>query len=923
MSEGDSAMEQARNDHKLWGKHKWRGKLFSSEEKEGKYLRQQGNFDDSVADFLHSPSENTSAGQQQQHATLLSRIETSTSSRWPSAAQVSNLSAEMPLYPRRKLPRNKNAHVTFESAAPEIIGEGGDEAELPSLAISRSRKSSKPKPHSHDQPVEQAAKSVPPLLRKDHFPGTVAPAVPSVTQAPELVSLRRKPTRVENARDNEALQTGDSGTGEGIPNSSGATRADVPQERLPDVQDAGEYTSRSENPTTPAVRKGFRVEVEAPPSQQGTTPSYDNADTRRQDDTSLLHLSSLEPALPLGNSLTPIPSPRPAQKLTPSSYPFPSSRQVETTLPQIGSAITQRQYHPQAEDSPMPASEARPYLKRIARTMGDDAIEDFGARVQRFNEVFRLGTTASGSLIEASFTQWTRICAWWFLKGRQELESAVRSRPRSGDGSHGGGDMVLSPELKQAYLDLAKAWWISKEITPGHSELRKYGDASMSSLVAIVGSFGNTRLAEVIEVHLGITANMRALAMSMKRNNKLPPDDFEIHRLVSRVWIQYAILSATTRSLLSGRSPRSLVSATPDDVESHPPITVGDTKHYFNYGSMFVETSLIDGQAELRLPCLLTILRGRSSWDLDFTTASQDGQVNIVVQNSREAGVTWGDVHWNIKMYTMQITLTDRFTVDVHFSEKDFKSLWGIRNYTQKVLKGFQCGETEKFVFETSVKCFQFFSPKAPQIFPAEPIKACKLRIFEKTVVFIEGTGKRRVHDGHRLVVITPSTVKTLSSMVCDFGKQTPILFTYLRGEDDAPAMLLKLLESGPDSSMVITFHESSERRLFHALLDGTSMTNEECCSACMPLKGLLISPKLAEEASSHFKGSFLADFRWHQLRVMGKTHEDEDHGVRHTLRSESLRIWADSDMGTIIDRINLGRYISNGVHEESETDNL
>jgi len=274
-------------------------------------------------------------------------------------------------------------------------------------------------------------------------------------------------------------------------------------------------------------------------------------------------------------------------------------------------------------------------------------------------------------------------------------------------------------------------------------------------------------------------------------------------------------------------------------------------------------------------------------------------------------------------MYTMQITLTDRFTVDVHFSEKDFKSLWGIRNYTQKVLKGFQWGETEKFVFETSVKCFQFFSPKAPQIFPAEPIKACKLRIFEKTVVFIEGTGKRRVHDGHRLVVITPSTVKTLSSMVCDFGKQTPILFTYLRGEDDAPAMLLKLLESGPDSSMVITFHESSERRLFHALLDGTSMTNEECCSACMPLKGLLISPKLAEEASSHFKGSFLADFRWHQLRVMGKTHEDEDHGVRHTLRSESLRIWADSDMGTIIDRINLGRYISNGVHEESETDNL
>lgn len=923
MSEGDFAMEQARNDRKPWAKHKWRGKLFSSEEKEGKYLRQQGNVDDSVADFLHFSSENIS-GQQQQHATLQPRIETSTSSRWPPATQVSDLSAEMPLYPRRKLPRMKNLHVTFESAAPEIIGEGGDEAELPSLAISRSRKSSKPKPHLHNQIVEQAAKTVPLVPRKDHFPGTIAPAVPSVTQSPELVSLRRKPTRVENARDNEALQTRDSGSGEGIPNSSGALRADVPQERQPGAQDAGEYTSRSEDSMTPIVRKGFRVEVQAPPSQQGPTFSYDNADTRRQDDTSLLHLSSLEPAIPTGNSLTPIPSPRPAQTLTPSSYPFPSSRQVETNSPQVGSAITQRQYHSQDEDSPMPVSEARPSLRRIARTLGDDAVEDFGARVQRFNEVFRLGIANSGSLTEASFTKWTRVCAWWFLKGRQELETAVRSRPRSGDGSHGGGDMVLSPELKQAYLDLAKAWWISKEITPGHPELRKYGDASMSSLVAIVGSFGNAKLAEVIEVHLGITANMRALAMSMERNNKLPPDDFEIHRLVSRVWVQYPILSATTRSLLSGRSPSSLVSATPDDVESHPPITVGDTKRYFNFGSIFVEASLVDGQAELRLPCLLTILRGRSSWDLELTIASQDGQVNIVVQNSREAGVTWGDVHWNIKTNTMHLTLKDRlFTVDVHFSEKDFKSLWTIRNYTQKVLKGFQCGETEKCVFETSVKCFQFFSPIAPPIFPTEPIKACKLRLFEKTVVFTEGAGKRRVHDGHRLLVITPSAVKTLSGMVCNFGKQNPILFTYLRGEDDAPAMSLKSLESGPDSSMVITFHKSSERRLFHALLDGTSMTNEESCSACMPLKCLLISPKLAEEASSHFKGSFLAGFRWHQLRVLGRTNEDEDHGVRHILRSESLRVWADSDMGTIVDRINLGRHVLNGVHGESETDNL
>ncbi len=909
MSEGDSAMEQVRDDHKLWGKHKWRGKLFSNEEKEGRYLKQKGNHDDNVADFLHSSNDNTSAGEQ--HITLQPRIEASTPSRWPSATQVSKLGAGIPVYPRRKPPRNKNLHVAFQSAAPEIIGEGGDEAELPSIEISRSGKTSKPRQHPHDQPAERAAKSVQSLPRQDQFSSVVNQAVSNVTQTPELVSLRRKPVRAENTSNNDALQTRDAGTDEDDLKLPGAFRAGVMQESPLKAQDMVQYNLRSGERTIPIVRTGLHREVEAPLPQLGSNHLYGNKDVREQESVSSLNVLSPMPALPIGNSLTPTSSPRPAQRLTPSDYPFPSSWEGETTEPNTASVTTPRQYCPQDKPLPKPGSEARPTLRSIARNIGADAIEDFGARVQRFNEVFRLGAAALSPSMDIPLAQWIRTSAWWFLKGRQELENAVRSRPRSADSSNDDGDMILSQELKQAYLDLAKAWWISKEIIPSHSELKKYGDASMSSLVAIVGSFGNGELAEVIEVHLGIVANMRALAMSMKRNNKLPPDDFEIHRLVSRVWIQYPSLSATTRSLLSAKSAKSLVDSTTDEVKASFPITVGDTKRYFNYGSMFVEASLNDGQSQIRLPCILTILRERSGWDLDFTMASQDGQVNIIVQNSRKAGLTWEDVQWKIKTHIMQITVTDHLDVNVQLSEKDFKTLWGIRNYTQKVLKGFQCGKTETFVFEKSVECFQLFSPKGSQAFPPEPIKDCKIRLFEKFVIFMEGTGERRVHDGHRLMVVTPPAVKTLSSIACDLGKQTPILFTYLRGENDAPAMLLKSPKSGPDSSMVITFQEPSERRLFHALLDGTSMTSNERCSACIPLKGLSVSQKPAQEPLSRSDGSLLADYQWHQLRVLGKNYKDEDHCGPHTLRSENLRVWVDCDMGTFIDRINLGIILS------------
>ena len=903
---------ELRKEHRLWGKDKWRGKFFSSEEKEGNYLRQKGNLDDDVADFLHASGDST--GTERQHLKPQPGVEAASHTKWPSTSQPSTPSAGMPLYPIRKPPRRKGLHVTFESAAPEIIGQGGDEAELPTIEISRPQKLPQLGAQPHIQLVEKATESVQRLPPKDYSSGTVAQSVASVIQTPELASLRRKPTRVNESRGNHGLQIQDLSTAQYDLNYRRPSLENAKYEPQRIAEGMSEENLKDGAHMTPAISRDFHATVASPPYEGETARSCNVMNPKGNEEVSSLNLRSLEPVLPSANPLTSIPLPRPAQRLTPSDYPFPSLRQGETASSSLESTRPLNQIWSQDENSATLSSDVRPSLRSIAKHLGDDAVEDVGARVQRFYEVFRLGTIAFSSLTDISVAQWIRSSAWWFLRGRTELESAVRGRPRSADGPSVGSDMVLSRELKQAYLDLAKAWWITKAIIPSHPELKKYGDASTSSLIAIVGSFGNAELAEAIEVHLGIIASMRALSMSMKRNDKLPPDDFEIQGLVARVWIHYPILPASFQSLLSARNPKSLVSARSHNTHPCFPITVGDTKHCFNYGCMFVEISRNDGQDEIHLPCIITILRKRSGWDLDFTLASQDGQVNITVQNNKQAGLTWEDVRWKVKMQAMHILLTDGFEIDVQFSEKDFKSLWGIRDYTQRVLKDFQCGKTEFLVFETSVRCFQYLSPKGTQVFPAESIQDCKLRLFEKTFTFIESSGQRRVHDGHRLIVVTPPSVKTLSSITQDVGRQAPILFNYLRGEEGAPAILLRSPDP-PDSSHVITFHDSSERKLFHTLLDGTSMKIDENCSACMPLKSfsVLEAPTISEKpndiSSSTSSERLLADFQWHQLRVLGKRHEDEDHGKLLTVCSENLRVWADCDKGTFVDRINLSMF--------------
>lgn len=907
MTENASIFDQVLNDQRTSAKHRWRGKLFSTEGKLKKNADASEKSDHNVSDFLHPPGSDT--GIRTSPDLPPPRIDTSAARRWPSAAEVIQTATVKATDQPRKPPRKKGLHVTFESAAPEVIGEGGDEAELPAIAVSRPRQSVKPMPLSQTGTlVEATTSSQQPQQDKQPNPLTSQSVLEeNETFRPPL--LQRRPTGLDERPDKDGFTFTDHDTHPDasytpVPFSSTSS----PRNRLDNPEpgkhvDSGDPPPSIVNDNVPCLgshspRSAPKLVIsDVAPSLQ--VPSFDSG------------LSGLS----FENSLTPIPSPQ--QSSLPNNLPFSSRQTQPITADYFESSHTREsngasQTNSQKEGETLKStSEARALsIRDIAKHVGDDAVNEFASRVQRFSDLFRIGATVTSPVMSIPFAQWIRTSAYWFLKGRGELENAVRREARAPQGFVPEVDSEVSHGLRQAYLDLAKAWWIMETITPNHPEPRRFGNASLGSLVAVVQNLGNLKLAELIGVHLGIATNMRALTMSMKRNNRLPPVSFEIQGLETRIFVDFPNFPSNVAIPLLERS-RAPTTKDSRNTEPFFPIPVGDTERHFIYSSVIVDllfTSVGDKIQEIRLPCVLSVLREKTDWDLKAVIASQDGKINLQIQSDKNIGLTWDEVSWKIKSNSLRVKLSDNVEIDIQFWEKDFKSLWGIHEYTKKVQEGLRGRKGEQEIFNDKLRGFQNTDKQNPKKFPSEPIKGCSLRLFERKQTLANGTGESKAHGGYRLMIVTPPGTKTLSHVSLDLDKKVPILFTYLRGEEAAPALLLKFSDPSVDSSMLMTFHEATNRGHFHSLIDSTSVSPNETCSHPLPLDSFSILETSIKGLPSIPGQNFVNALRWQQLRVIKRCQDSPSH-TTHNALPEDLRIWADCETGSFVDRLNLGKY--------------
>lgn len=891
MPEDSITPVDARGENKSSGKHKWRGKLFSAEGKFGRGTGDLESTDDDVANFLQTTT--TRLRSEVQPAELIPRIGTTAAARASAAVDPPNGVETVDIYRPPKPRQNKGLRVKFDAASPAIIGVGGDEADLPSVQVTASLIGNDPPELPN---VKESSLNTVDQARQDErcYPPGPPDEAPS-----RATPLQRTPTGLSDIFGDEVWsdKDHDNDLHERIPSVSPPKSKPLPQPPLQNhdtvPKSSGNFAHSNQDIGGEVSRFSPQRDYQnlvRPEKETYKFKDYDE-EHRKEHQVSNDHGSSTNylgvpsPETLAGNSLTPVPSPQAPSEQHDASlgYGFPSKTQLRRKPLNLNPPATRP-----AMKSNASAPETKvPSLRDIAMGLGDDSLDKFDGQVRRFNDIFRLGISAHVDLMEVPFSKWIMISAWWFTIGREGLESEVRS------------NRGLSATLKQAYVNLAKAWWIVKDVTPNHPEVTKYGKASMNSLCAMIKSLGDHTLAELAEAHMSLVAHMQALTMSMKRNEKLPPSDLEIRGLNLHVLLQLPPLPSDIAGFTVNNVSRPQVRGGSCISKPFFPILLGDTGRHFSFARTSVEVELLSSDKSrqvIHMSCVLVVFRERDEWGVELAIASQDGQINLVVSDSIPGGLTWKVLMWDIEKHEMMMRVSDDLLLKVKLSEKDFKVIWGIHDYTQKTRKRFLAHKDEDLVFERILTDFQCDDPGQ---FPSEAISHCRLRVFEKKSSLKDSTGHPGPQSGYRLAVITPPDLKTLSSVNYLLDRNYPVLFRIYR-EKNGSRLVLRLL---PSTQLFLKFHEGEDVDIFRHLLGGTSDQKGDYHFPSMQLQSLAIHSNAADHKIPRMQTDRLP---WRTIRVIngGSLHHGRD--TASDVQSHHLRIMADCDFGTLTDRARL-----------------
>ncbi|KAJ6151732.1 hypothetical protein N7470_006860 [Penicillium chermesinum] len=836
----------------------------------------------------------------------------------------------------------KGLRVAFSEQEPEVIGEGGDESEIPTAEISLARKGARGRLAAAD-PSDASRSPDPskahlPTLRLDTSLGDNYDEQRGHSQdGAGGISPSWKPPLVANDGHADLLNTlhiskphsrlsfraspESNSFAERVRNQMQVEEGRALHNHFDDeesLSDEDQYIDDDANeedlsPVLPSHNSRSPVESahDTPISHKSNAPSVKSiAHSLRQPQSPAAsrgpNLSPIERGIPAGllpgSPLNASPTPPHALPVQAPPMPPPAPPPTEKV------PSPPRHQAPAPAPAQAPAKSAAPpkfSLRSLATQVGDSSYLEFKNYIGNYDDHLKAAAESVKPLMETSLSEWVRAALWWFLRGKTRLETFARTR------SH-----CPPSYAKQAVIDLGKAFWINENIVPAHSELSRYGQMSVDALLAVASTTGNKDLADLLSLHQNMNNHLRSLSMSIKRNNIIDlilESDDSPSQADTSVWLRYPFFAPDVAAVLSGAASRSMLADKPGKLPSMVyMMPLGDSSVYFSYGSMFVQACVSsredEGGQQYAMPCCLTIIRERVDWYVCAAITSQSQLVNIMIQADRKQGPTWDDVDWQVHSHSMRVKLPRGFELDVMFKDDDFKTLWNIVKYTQKSEASLAPEPGEKVVFENTVKVFQYMDPGTPKSFPSDPVERCRVRLFERFVTIKEGTGTREAHRGFRLTVLTSPKVKTLSNVKHILGQGTPVVFGLLRGEDGAPAMLLKVTEDGRTRSMLMTFHEVEERTQMHAVLLGM-----------VPREGELKSPEIAFRSFSMEQPGDAAtgqppvthiQFPPGNVFVIDQENPYGDHGYGPTILSENLRAFIATEWGSVTDRINLGKRV-------------
>ena len=553
----------------------------------------------------------------------------------------------------------------------------------------------------------------------------------------------------------------------------------------------------------------------------------------------------------------------------------------------------------------MPSAATNSLLRAEAASGGDAALDDFAGRVVHMKGIFRLTAELEGPPTNFTPLQWLRASIWWFLKGRSEVEVIFRNRPRSSDGPP-------DTQLKQHHVDIAKALWILTDVIAVLPNVAKYG-SNLSQQLNVARNAGDQAAADVLDAALALLSAMKNLVLSMGRNRVMPPQQALLQGQDQTIWVKYPRFASDVQAILSGSASRSLV------VESQKynvnPITLiplADNQTDFCFGRMFVQVSVTteddaDGD-RITIPCVLSILRTHNDWYPKIIICSQNDLVNVTVQSDRKLGVTWEDVRWRTKApRSVHVRLPRGFTLNLELPENDFRTLWGIYDFTDKIEGNMREKADETLIHELTLKDFQYSVSAGTAGFPAEKVPRCGVRVFEKAIKLNERTGQRRLHRGYRLMVVTSPKNRSLGSVNHEFGTGKPMNYE-TRVDPKAEGshvMVLRVNDKDKACTLSMGFNDSAERERLYSLLNSMVTDNSEIEVVKGPLKCMFISEVGAVDGFG--SRDVLHGMRWTDFWITNKDPDDPSMEQAETVLSDSLRVIARHAAGSVTDRMNLG----------------
>ncbi|KAK1473774.1 hypothetical protein CABS01_04436 [Colletotrichum abscissum] len=868
------------------------GKLFALKEKDRKPTAEEtGN---NINDFLNGPSDTLQVNHASPSTAIpqLSKLDISSATRYPQALSVASHSQQSlnppnqysarspglspgipPRSPRRS--NRKGLTVRFVDQKPDIIGEGGDESEIPAIEVSR-RKKQRPPPSPRRTPVAAVHDSPPrapsaPKEDSDFMPGRLRrtqTGFSSVSNEP--IEPKEPPPAYREVAPGNAVS---------------APFLDTPT--IAKNENRKSFIEHQQAEMRQAEGKAFaeaarQAEREEHGGQTPLVPQINESPTRSPVPPSKV---PLQPRSPDDYRKPPEQSP---SSIYSSSTEF--SQQQNTAANFSRQPSVNSQYHMAPPSATVASRQASFNLHDAVLAVGDDALNTFVTRTRHFNELFRLHAETIKPISACSPLELSRAALWWLIKGRTALEVAVRARPGSPQDQ-----MQNENDRQQAYANLAKGYWLVEEAIPEVQE--------------------NKRLAPdagITEIRSTLVGALKKLAVSMKRNGFLPPEEAFLPQTIDKsIWIEYPRLSVDMIALLTADSSAAMtgVVRTPSAFEILETLPPNDTAENFTFGRVSTDVFLMEqGMDSQRFyfPCLLTMVRPNKQHNLVFVIASQHGEVNLRIQGNKNSGPTWDDVRWRNSTHSLEIKLPRGFMIVVQCSQQDYRMLWNMYDFGAQVQSTLYARSDEHCVFRSTLRSFQYFdSNPNSRAFPKEAVANCDVALFEKIHKEHAAAGPRAYHRGYRIVVVTGPRTRTLSGVNHTYTPQMPIPFSFLRSDGGDAALMLKYDNVNPDPnkrikvSMVLSFADEGERAQLNSLISGTSVQKDETIYADVPLIGFSMSTSLQD--SKYLPG--VSQIPWTSLRVIN---EDADDEYPRTVLADRLRVIVESKQGLLTDRVNL-----------------